>query len=423
VISILKKRSSETRRFFSFRSFSFGATLLALFVSSAHGDSADSTNSVSKAYFGVSKLSRNSMDLTEGDSAILAETRDAVLGETKISGETFWRILAGDGQTPEGLPSRGEILQRLADSPIYVCASADGCPCPAEAPYGCSQARAYGGGRSVAFLIDPCVMPNGISSSCSKSRTKTLLKIAQRNPLQWAMRRAIAHGAVRLVQPNLSGPRLSERLDRLVAEFSDSAELRARLISACPGKLPAVGSAMLLRAGLLQEIENPYVRECGRNYVAPLFAPSTAWEKLPAACVRILDQARWNAWKALAQPSLGRCEGLCAELTCWKGPVLRPPRVLWFGSQPWIDLPQDACTGPEPKQEFEFFTQQLLPYLVKPSFGSPSLHTNPRPGSAEGAWSECLLALGVSPDPARKDRGAHAPPGEWDAPLNDISSE
>ena len=363
------------------------------------------------------------MDLSEGESALLAETRDSVLREMKISGETFWRILGGDDQTPEGLPSRLEVLQRLTDSPIYVCASADGCPCPAEAPYGCSPARTYGGGRSVAFLIDPCVMPNGISSSCSKSRTTALLKMAQKTPLQWAMRRAIAHGTVRLVQPTLSGPRLSERLDRLVAELSDSAEIRARLIGACPGKLPSVASNMLLRAGLLQEIENPYVRECGRKYVAPLFSPSTAWEKIPAACVRILDQTRWNAWKALAQPLLGRCEGLCADLTCWKGTGQRPPRVLWFGSQPWIDLPQDACTGPDPKQQFEFFTQQLLPYIVKPAFSSPTLQANTRPGSSEGAWSECLGALGISPDPARKDRGAHAPPGEWDAPLKDISSE
>jgi len=367
---------------------------------------------VSDAFYGVSKYSRKSLELSAEQAGQIESAKRQVLHELGLAGDMLKGVVSNQlGVSVLSGKSQGEILAHLERAPIFVCEAPDRCPCPAESSLACSQSREFGEGISLLLLVDPCLLSQNPGVDCGKSQASRSKKTI-RGDLS-AIRTAMAHGIYRLAQVKVSSQAAEAFVSRIRNLFADMAQVQTRLQAACGKRYPWAPSQLLLKSGHLAEVENPYVRECGRALVAPLFHDSKKWANLPTACKTILDEKRYAAWRSLSAPTIVRCDSTCAELTCREQQVSNEiARPMWLGRAPYLDVPQDSCDGPRPRDIATFLAKGLLPYLVKPE----------QAGNLNGsAISNCLKSLELpSAAASSTSEGSSSKASEWSAPILDL---
>jgi hypothetical protein len=368
---------------------------------------------VTDAFYGVSKLARKSLQLSVEQADRLDSQKRQVLREMALAGAMPSLIIdAALGANALTGKNLSETLAHLERAPLLVCESPDQCACPAEAPYACSQSREFGEGISLVTLIDPCLLSQNPGINCEKAqsiRAKKNLK----GDLN-AVRAAMSHALYRLAQTKASTQTVEALVGRLRTLLSDMSEVQRQLQASCGKRFPWPASQLLMKSGHLSEIENPYVRECGRTMVGALFSAGKTWETLPPDCKKIIDQKRYLAWAPMKAPTMVRCDALCSELTCRdqrvSGDMARP---LWLGKDPYLDLPQASCEGPTPRDLAGFVSQSLFPYLVKREYAS----------SLSGvAVAQCIKSLGLSSGPRTSTMDTlPASKKEWESPIMDLN--
>ncbi len=340
-------------------------------------------DSVSSAVFGASKLARNSLALNSEEQSAVSRAREAVLFEIRASGESFWEILTGGSPSSIDSANRERLLRQFSEAVILIWGIPGEAPCSRESPGACSLVRDYSDVHAFGFVLDPCFLPSRATARCKRDARFYEGELKETPTLLSAVRRALAHGAVRFfeeVRPRSAQKSIRDRLEVLLA---DSEAAIVRLTAACPGPYPKAFSLLLAQGKLLRPIDNPYVRSCGLKYLNVPYGRDGAWNRIPKACQEILDERRWMAWMAAKSAQPVRCGSVCAELLCLGPPTRevlaeyfdgadegRPPRVIWFEKSPVLDLPENACDGSEPTRVEDFLRQTYLPFVVKPQFAS-----------------------------------------------------
>jgi hypothetical protein len=370
---------------------------------------AESGAKVSGVVFGASKLARNSLALTEFEQDEISVARLEVIQEILFSGENFWKILSKG--SPESIDAefRERAVKQFSESIVLVWAEPGDTPCPADSPSACAISKVINDIQAISYTLDPCLLKTRYSSDC-----KVVLKlqegILKADPgLKNALRRALAHGAVKFsdAYPTSTGRRQArERIERLLV---DTRTLILETQDACPGPFQKVTQLALLESKLMRPLENSYVKVCATRYTGVLHAKGVGWTQIPESCRLILDPKRWEAWKTIRDAQAVRCGSACQELLC--GPrmvarstdyfegadVDRNPRLLWFGSDPVLEVPESACSGPDPIRMGEYLRQSLLPYLVRPQFAARAIAGQNR-FEYRAAWDACVKALSPAPD-------------------------
>lgn len=372
---------------------------------------AETGGKISGAMYGASKLARNSLALSRLDLDQVALIKSEVIQEVLFSGENFWKILSSG--SPETLTSafRERLVNQLEESLIIVWADPGETPCQEESPLACAISKPINDIIAISYMVDPCVWNPRISTAC-----KTVLRgqegiLKEEASIKNALRRAVAHGAVKFssVLSNSKQRRAArERLEKLLV---DSRNIFFRSRAACPGPFPKLAQLALTDARLMRPEENSYVKTCATRYARVLHGAGSSWSQLPEPCREIVDPRRWGAWRPMVAAQPVRCGIACQKLLCGSdinpdssdyfegADVNRKPRLIWFERDPVLDLPESACAGPDPIRMEYFLRHSVLPFLVKPEFAA---HPTSELGIYEykSSWDGCVKALSPTADKA-----------------------
>ncbi len=391
---------------------------------------AESGAKVSGVVYGASKLARSSLALTESEQDEIALARHEVIQEILFSGENFWKVLSKGSPASMDADFREKIVKQSSESIVLVWSEPGETPCPADSPSACAISKVINDIQAISYTLDPCLLKTRHSSDC-RNVLKLQDGILKSDPsLKNALRRALSHGAVKFSEAYATSTARRQARERIERLLVDTRTLILQTKAACPGPFPKVTQLALLESRLMRPLENTYVRTCASRYAGVAHSRAGSWSQLPESCRSLLDQRRWEVWKTIQSARAVRCGSACQELLC--GPSMgalssdyfdgadvgRNPRLIWFGSDPVVEIPESACSGPDPIRMEDYLRQSLLPFLVRPEFAA-------RPIAGQGrfeykaSWDACVRAL----SPVTDRKVTPAPTGDGIAPGDEVFME
>lgn len=264
------------------------------------------------------------------------------------------------------MPTRTQsvrALEIIKQTPIWICE--DKCRgCNATLDHACLASKSRNDYTVSVLFLKSCFF--------SGERCPGLKK--ESSALGSALIEQVEQGLLTAVAHSLKDSEDRQAIKKVVKDASESLSqgrnvFQAMTQSCRSGQFPYSGFKYLTQVEALHEIGS-VAEECRNRYLAPI--QTAAFSK---ACKPVIDVAKiekaWGGKWAQVAPKALRCERLCQAMTC-TNPKTLLPRLLEFGNERVLSLPEGSCDGAVPAQ-LRPFVEYHLGLLSRPGTrGSPA---------------------------------------------------
>jgi len=330
---------------------STGLLVLAV-MANANDQAFTDYKTIAGAAFPVRNMQPGHMPASAGQLRAIA--RDRHIAKIDSSMSVWFRLVSKSSQDV----SRAQYL-RLKDAmkgvPVWICQK-ECMRCSDDMPFGCVLVRKMSDMYPSVVVLHKCVF-GGVCGGKAYNLDVEMPKLLS----------LVAYYMY-------NGDDDKSLAKRIAATAAGAAVTAGDVLDGVPANCPdmAVSSfsgtvlEALSLAGNATRLGN-FAEVCAGKLLAPLAA-----RPLPPACTAALDFGRLNGvlpprtgkW---TEPQAIRCDSRCERRTC--GDMRRPgPRLIKFGSNWYMSLPEGACEGANPVNAAGFMEQMIRPFIKDPAF-------------------------------------------------------